>query len=129
MNPPKLIKMQVNCMHPYTVYGIETGNIDEQSKYTIEIACTLIPFTVLKLSNPCWSYSFGLIACTLIPFTVLKRSTTLSAHSSGFIACTLIPFTVLKHYARSMMDFTDIKIACTLIPFTVLKLAANCSST
>ena len=37
-------------MHPYTVYGIETCIITDMDAEIMMIACTLIPFTVLKLS-------------------------------------------------------------------------------
>ena len=36
------------CMHPYTVYGIETQYVNELFLVKKHIACTLIPFTVLK---------------------------------------------------------------------------------
>ena len=35
------------CMHPITVYGIET--LYHASLFYVIVACTLLPFTVLKL--------------------------------------------------------------------------------
>ncbi len=38
-----------NCMQPITVYGIETASQAEQGRGRL-IACSLLPFTVLKLA-------------------------------------------------------------------------------
>ena len=161
-------------MHPYTVYGIETTQCLYASthskvlhaplyrlrywnppsftfltKHHHMIACTLIPFTVLKLHDFSRSTSQQItrIACTLIPFTVLKHSQNISGKQMILlIACTLIPFTVLKqesqiwlwvkraallhaplyrlrywNYCTITYSINTRFIACTLIPFTVLK--------
>ena len=52
-------------MHPYTVYGIETKKFFQKERHLSMIACTLIPFTVLKRrsqSGPKGSEVYGLHA-------------------------------------------------------------------
>ena len=46
--PPPVKQEGKHCMHPYTVYGIETTEQPIVVPFTFDIACTLIPFTVLK---------------------------------------------------------------------------------
>jgi hypothetical protein len=40
------------CMHPITVYGIETMKTADVKAVRLRVACTLLPFTVLKPSEP-----------------------------------------------------------------------------
>ncbi len=106
------------CMHPLTVYGIET-KIACNFTTTIVVACTLLPFTVLKRTPCVPSKTNPSVACTLLPFTVLKQIGSTIGTSIGFVACTLLPFTVLK--PRHLSQKPDRSVACTLLPFTVLK--------
>ena len=88
------------------------------------IACTLIPFTVLKLHQSNHSQNLiHRIACTLIPFTVLKRVDKCQGRRKQAKYC-MHPYTVygIETMQRHCVpDQNNLRIACTLIPFTVLK--------
>ena len=132
-----------SCMHPITVYGIETSRGEPWATPAC-VACTLLPFTVLKRNTSPRTRWFQ-VACTLLPFTVLKPREEAKSSSSSYVACTLLPFTVLKpegervirlFNSRCMHPITvygietghescscnTLGVACTLLPFTVLKL-------
>ena len=81
-------------MHSYTVYGIETSIIFSKMSISINIACTLIPFTVLKLIVFNGGIKMlNIIACTLIPFTVLKLEGDFYTNNSLAANC-MHPYTV-----------------------------------
>ena len=63
-----------NCMHPYTVYGIETNIKKNSSLDKHWIACTLIPFTVLK--RPTVRDDNGYCLHCMHPYTVYGIETT-----------------------------------------------------
>ena len=111
-------------MHPYTVYGIETFSLFLFPRLAPLIACTLIPFTVLKQASVKLYQEFINIACTLIPFTVLKHYYLRLQHKYRLPYC-MHPYTVYGIETRQFASKKHHKkqIACTLIPFTVLKLA------
>ena len=106
-----------NCMHPYTVYGIETrlNHCLCQSDYS---NC-MHPYTVYGIETyiaAIWVSVMLIIACTLIPFTVLKHAGT-ATEGAKHIACTLIPFTVLK--LQSQNPYTLWFLQYCMHPYTV----------
>ena len=110
-----------DCMHPYTVYGIETNGFYGNAAANI-IACTLIPFTVLKLTTVWYFYLHFQLHAPLYRLRYWNNNLPASAPFFSHIACTLIPFTVLKLWAEGFHPRLHSSIiACTLIPFTVLK--------
>ena len=84
-------------MHPYTVYGIETKEMRHIPLCLMLIACTLIPFTVLKRCGVENGYTVK--EDCMHPYTVygIETQARIVWTSLAIIACTLIPFTVLKH--------------------------------
>ena len=161
-------------MHPYTVYGIETlprsSNLVMRAyslhaplyrlrywnrlnlrrcwhRLTVTIACTLIPFTVLKL--PASLFMRILLSYCMHPYTVYGIET-LTIAAIFLISKLHAPLYRLRYWniekRKALNIFTSILhaplyrlrywnniasrtiraflllIACTLIPFTVLKL-------
>ena len=112
-------------MHPYTVYGIETSCKNFYNCFYKIFYCMHL-YTVYGIETPSkmnvTHAELTLIACTLIPFTVLK----LWKHRTIFVHKThcMHPYTVYGiETPKNNFIYTVInkQIACTLIPFTVLK--------
>ena len=94
--------------------------IMEYNRKTLaRVACTLLPFTVLKLLPSC-ELLIRKVACTLLPFTVLKLD---RFKLKVFLTQLHAPSYRLRYWNRWEfgVEITR-RVACTLLPFTVLKL-------
>ena len=85
----------ISCMHPITVYGIETG---KKLRLLRERGC-MHPITVYGIETTPTSAYNSIFLCCMHPITVYGIETVCIAckpRDHHKVACTLLPFTVLK---------------------------------
>ncbi len=118
-NESSFVSLSNSCMHPLTVYGIETWMTLGQIK---ELSC-MHPLTVygIETTSSQTPQPMRIVACTLLPFTVLKLNSAL-ARATAVSGC-MHPLTVygIETFDSLIITRTAGGVACTLLPFTVLK--------
>ncbi len=110
-------------MQPITVYGIETPSYSMLCVTFCNIACSLLPFTVLK-RRLCRDQR-GQVRDCMQPITVYGIETTSRECPLSANRDCMQPITVYGIETRraSRQMCTRLDIACSLLPFTVLKRA------